>query len=161
MTHITKTSWIISIFNVCACTIFFVFKFMVFYGYMNISTNGVQDRHKIVSSLPFNPNETNFFTADVDFIFEIGAYFLGIFFNALLPLGVNTAYEKDTFFFFPGYYFISVWLTTVTLVQGIRFALLPFILFAVINFIFMIVVGAMHKYILKEKRGVGRYNSRI
>jgi hypothetical protein len=32
--------------------------------------------------------------ADIDFIFEIGAYFLGIFFNALLPLGVNTAYEK-------------------------------------------------------------------
>ncbi|KAG5667415.1 hypothetical protein PVAND_015396 [Polypedilum vanderplanki] len=161
MSNITKTSWIISIFNVCCCTIFFFYKYLVFYGYMRISTNGVQDRHKIVSSLPFNPNETHFFTADIDFIFEISAYFLGILFNALLPLGVNTAQEKDAFFFFPGFYVTSIWLTIVTLIQGIRFALLPFIGYSVLNLLFTALVVAIHRMILKEKRRGGKYNGRI
>jgi hypothetical protein len=56
MSHITKTAWVISIFNICCCLFFFWFKYMVFEGYMRISTSGEIDRHKIVKSVAFNPN---------------------------------------------------------------------------------------------------------
>jgi hypothetical protein len=38
------------------------------------------------------------------------------------------------------------------MIEGIRFGLLPYIGYSVINFMLMIVVGGLHRAILKEKK---------
>ena len=110
MAHTTKIAWTISIFNVISCVLFIIFKYMVFEDHWRISRSGANDRDKIVKSSKFNPNFDNWKSkknfkikivilikllgADFAFIFEMCGYMMGLMFNALLPLGVNTAEEK-------------------------------------------------------------------
>lgn len=95
MMTITRVAWVISTFNVVTCAAFLVYRFMLFYGYVNITNTEDQNRFLVVTHKEFNPNLTlKLSDADLGFICEISSYFMGILFNVMLPLGVNTAREK-------------------------------------------------------------------
>ncbi|KAL7012060.1 hypothetical protein ACKWTF_014608 [Chironomus riparius] len=91
---ITKTAFIISVFNVVSCTAFFLYRFLIFYEIVELTQTNEINRFTVVSRREFNPNVTSYMDAEHGLIVEMSAYFLGILFNALLPLGVNTAREK-------------------------------------------------------------------
>ncbi|KAG5669638.1 hypothetical protein PVAND_017522 [Polypedilum vanderplanki] len=156
---ITKTAWIISIFNVISCLIFFLYRFLVFYEYIQLTNTDEISRYNIISRKDFNPNKTNFKDAEHGLVIEMSAYFLGILFNALLPLGVNTAREKNSFFFFPPYYVIAVFLSVVTFSLGLINVSLVYIGYSILNILFIIGVIGIHRAIIREAAYTRKYNA--
>ncbi|CAG9810608.1 unnamed protein product [Chironomus riparius] len=156
---ITKTAFIISVFNVVSCTAFFLYRFLIFYEIVELTQTNEINRFTVVSRREFNPNVTSYMDAEHGLIVEMSAYFLGILFNALLPLGVNTAREKNSFFFFPPYYIIAILLSAVTFALGIKNVSLTYIGYSVLNVLFIIGVIGIHRAIKREKSYTRKYNA--
>lgn len=57
---ITKTAFIISIFNVASCSAFFLYRFLVFYEYIQLTNTEEINRYQVVSRRNFNPNVTKY-----------------------------------------------------------------------------------------------------
>jgi hypothetical protein len=100
-------------------------------------------------------------------------YFFGILANAMLILGITSAVNKvtfsnqlkpkpfklvivshfqDNFFFFRIYYIASIWLTIVTMIQGVQLDLLPFIFFSLLNLIFLFAIAVIQRRLMRERR---------
>ena len=68
---ITKTAFIISVFNVVSCTAFFLYRFLIFYEIVQLTKTDEINRYTVVSRREFNPNVTSYMGKLMNFQSEI------------------------------------------------------------------------------------------
>ncbi|KAG5669645.1 hypothetical protein PVAND_017529 [Polypedilum vanderplanki] len=141
---IIRTAATIAIFNVICCIAFVVFKGLLFYDHITL--------HK--RQYEINWISTTKPTAFHDFgammIFEMTGYFFGIFTNSMLVICITSAKYKNAFFFFRIYYIASIWLSIVTMIQGVELELLPYAVFSIVNLIFLFTIAVIQRRLAQE-----------